>query len=354
MTTATWQGLRDRAQEIVDRAQREGRGLSATENAEARTLIDNAKLLRGIAQLGAQMSSEPGGAIGGAFGAIQAAGWELGGPSVTIPYGAVLISEAGDAAPLREVGIVPQGVDTRRLYPAIPDTRPLNGATRVDELVSTGRSLADPQDMQLAIDATSEKPVTSSGATLETFEPKMIATVTDPQPNALVGLPAFRDLVNTDMATAYSDSLDDYVVSTIVNAAAATPDVGVDLFECLRKAVTAIQDEGFNPTLAAVSPENAEELDLTRGNNNDQFILPPSPRSSGFTPLWSLSVRIVKGLTDPIVMDPSVVRLYLDPVTFAADPFSGFSTNQTRFRFEGPAVCVVRQPAGVAIGLLGS
>ncbi|MDP9297630.1 MAG: hypothetical protein M3O98_03055 [Actinomycetota bacterium] len=355
MTTATtWQGFVDRAQAIVDGAQHESRDLSPAERAEVRNLIDNAKLEKNIARLGARMTSEPGGAIGGAYGTIMAAGWELGGPAVSIPFGSVLISDVGDAGPLREVGIVPQGTDTRRLYPAL-GPKPLNGATRVDELVSTGRSLADPADMQLDLDATSEKPVTSSGASLETFPPKMIATVTDPQPNKIVGLPAFRDLINADMTTAYQDSLDDYVVSTLVNAAAATPDIGLGLLQALRKAVTAVQDEGFNPSLAGVSPQDAESLDLERaGIESDMgpFLLDPAPRDvGGFSPLWGLTVRVVKGLTAPIVLDPSVVRLYLDPVTFAADPFSGFSTNQTRFRFEGPAVCVVRQPAGVAIAL---
>ena len=70
---------------------------------------------------------------------------------------------ARDAAPYREVTIATEGADRRYLYPALPTTA-LNGATRLDALVSTGRSLADAEDMQLAIDAITEKPVTSSGA----------------------------------------------------------------------------------------------------------------------------------------------------------------------------------------------
>jgi hypothetical protein len=71
--------------------------------------------------------------------------------------------------------------------------------------------------------------------------------------------------------------------------------------------------------------------------------------TSGFTPLWSLSLRVVKGLTAPIVFDPNAVRLYLGDVRFDSDPYSRFSTNQTRFRYEGPACCIVRQPLGIYV-----
>ena len=334
---------------IVNQAERQGRQLTQAERAQVNDLILQAnvhKLAEGLE------SPCPGEAGGGALNAIRAAGWELGGPAVSLPFGAVLIDNAADAAPLREVGIVRQGADGRRLYPAL-EQRPLDGATRVDELVSTGRSLADPEAMQLAIDATSEKPVTASGATLESYDVKMVATVSDPYPNAIVSLPAFADLVNVDMTIAYQDSLDNLVVNTITDAAGTTDDAGDDLFEQLRKAVTVLQGEGFNPTLAAVSPEDAETLDLSRsgGSTTDDgpFILSPAPRASGFTPLWNLALRVVKGLDAPIVLDPSVIRLYLDRVTFASDPFSGFSTNETRFRFEGPAIPVVRQPMGVYV-----
>ena len=54
--------------------------------------------------------------------------------------------------------------------------------------------------MQLAIDATSAKPATSSGATLQGFDATMVANVSNP--NVIVSLPAFSDLVNNDLAEA--------------------------------------------------------------------------------------------------------------------------------------------------------
>jgi hypothetical protein len=113
-------------------------------------------------------------------------------------------------------------------------------------------------------------------------------------PNAVVGLQAFRDLANEDMSIACAESLENLVVNTIVDNAGTVDDAGADLFEKLRKAVAVVQGLGFNPTLAAVSPEDAETLDLTRGTSIDQFILAPAPRASAFSPLWSLSLRVVK------------------------------------------------------------
>jgi hypothetical protein len=98
-----------------------------------------------------------------------------------------------------------------------------------------------------------------------------------------------------------------------------------------------------------VSPSDAETLDLTRGSSTDQFILSPTPRDSAFTPLWGLRLAVVKGLEAPIVLDPSCVTLYMGAAVFASDPFTSFSTNEVRLRFEGPACCVVRQPAGVYV-----
>jgi hypothetical protein len=294
---------------------------------------------------------------GGLFGAISAAGWSLGGPGVTVPFGAVLIADPADAAPVRGTTIIPQGTDNRRLYPAL-GVRPLDGATSIEELISSGRDLAEPTEMQIALAGTSEKPVTSSGATLQTFEPVMIASVTPDYPNALVEKRAFRDLINDDLSVAYNDSFDILVTNELATSAGNTDDAGSDLFEQLRKAVTVIQGEGFNPTLAAVSPTDAETLDLSRSGGSTTgdgpFILSPAPRGTAFDPLWNLRIRVVKNLAAPIVLDPSTVRVYADNPRFDADPYTGFSTNESRFRLEGPALCVVRQPGGIYVVAAGS
>ena len=136
-----------------------------------------------------------------------------------------------------------------------------------------------------------------------------------------MNLDAFRTLVNGDMLTAFQDGLDNLVVTEIALAAGSVDNSGDDLFEQLRKGVTAVQGEGFNPTVAAVSPEDAEALDLTRsgGSTTDDgpFVLAPAPRGQAFSPLWNMQIRIVKDLVNPIVLDPSAVTLHLDAAIFS-------------------------------------
>jgi hypothetical protein len=63
--------------------------------------------------------------------------------------------------------------------------------------------------------------------------------------------------------------------------------------------------------------------------------------------LWGLQVVSSPVVTQPIVMDTSVLTLHLDAATFAVDPFTGFSTNVSQARLEAPAVLVVRQGDGI-------
>lgn len=336
-------------QSVLDRARDEGRELSADERDRVRSLVSRAqenKLRESIDELAG--GGTPARSV--VSGALRAAGWDLGSGAFELPFGAVIIPDGGDAAPLRLPGIVPEGEDARRLYLALGPAQRLNGATRVDALVSTGRTLADPAEMALAMDATSQKPTTSSGATLEPFDVKMLASISDPYPNAIVGQPAFRDLVDLDMAVAYRDALDTYCADTLVTAATTLAEAGTDALEDLRKARTALEAAGYVPDVAAVSPDVAEAIDLQRGDVEKAFVLPPAPRRSATTPLWGMTVVTVGGLAvDGLVLDSRYVGLYLDPVTFDADPFTGFATNQTRFRYEGPACVVPRQPGAICV-----
>jgi hypothetical protein len=291
-----------------------------------------------------------------AFEALQMQGWKLGETAEIAPdlvLGKAIIDDVGDANPRREATIRPEGTDTRYLFPSLP-TVALDGATRVDELVSTGRTLPTPiSQTRQGLGGTAEKPTTASATTLESFDPEMIATVSDAYPNAIVQLPAFRSLVNDDLAVTYREGLDAHCVEALILGAGGSGNAGDDLVEQLRKAVTAIQGEGFDPRIAALSPLDAESLDLMRvggsTTGDGPFLLAPAPRSQASSPLWNLEIRVVKNLPHPLVIDPAAVRLYVGMVEFASDPYSGFTVNTTMFRYEGPALCVVRQAGGVYV-----
>jgi hypothetical protein len=78
----------------------------------------------------------------------------------------------------------------------------------------------------------------------------------------------------------------------------------------IRAAQTIVQDKWFNPTVVAVSPDDAEAIDLYRGTGTDQFILSPAPRSSAFSPLWNMRIVVSKSVDDPLMIDPSILTLY--------------------------------------------
>jgi hypothetical protein len=258
-----------------------------------------------------------------------------------------IIADAGDAAPRREGGIEPMALDSRYAFPNIPQ-RDLGDATRVEFLRQNARALASVSEMQMALAGSGTKPTTTVGAELASDEPIMIATVSELLPNAIVKLDAFADLVDGTLRQAYRESLDDFVVDELIAAAGTTDNTGTGLFEQLRKAVTNLQGLGFNPSLALVSPSDAETLDLSRSGGSTStdgpFILSPAPRDTASSPLWGLKIVAAKTVTAPIVLDASAVgNLYLGAVSLASNPFEGFSSNETRFRLEGPALMVVRQ-----------
>ncbi len=265
-----------------------------------------------------------------------------------------LIDNADDAGPRRVGGIVPQRVDSRFLFANLAPIDPQE-ATSIQTLVSTGRSLdADVADLA----STGEKHVSSSGTTLSTITMQRVATVSDYYPNSIAALPAFRSLSDLDMTLAIRFGLDAYVIDELVSGAGTTSGDSSGLFVPMngggilmgqiRRAQKVIQDAGFMPDLVAISSTDAENLDLSVDDNN-QFLLSPSPRDNAESPLWAMKVVVAAGLEAPIVLDRSGVEFYLGNVLFSSDPYSQFSTNQSRYRLEAATLLVVRQPDAVYV-----
>jgi hypothetical protein len=267
-------------------------------------------------------------------------------------FGKALIDDATDALPRRLDGVIGEGLDQRYAYANFPAQDP-GSATSIQVLVSDGRSMdADVDD----IDSTGTKHSTSSGTHLDTVKMQRVATLSDYHPNAIVGLPAFGQLVDRDMRSAIREALDAYVLGVLAGGAGTTDNPGgSDLLENIRKAQTVIQAAGFDPSLVLISPDDAEDLDLNRTLSGDgPFLLPPSPRDTGASPLWRAKVVVCKSVTDPFVMDPSAVEFYLGNLAFASDPISKFDSNESRFRLEGPTLAVARQPDAIYEIVTGS
>jgi hypothetical protein len=283
---------------------------------------------------------------------LQTKGWTLGTTATIEVETKALIDSTDNARPVRESGILREVEDARYVFPLLP-IKDAGQATAVQVLKSSGRTLnADVQPVA----STAAKPVTDSAAVLETVSMQRVATVSSYYPNAIVQLEEFRNLVDGDMRDAYRTALDEYVVGEIYAEAGTTADSGDDLFEQLRKGVTAVQALGFTPDLAVVSAADAETLDLSRsgGSTTDDgpFVLSPAPRDLASSPLWGLRVVVGVNAVEPIVMATGAVQLYIGAAEFSADSITEFDTNQSRFRLESPALAVVRRPE--AIYLVGA
>lgn len=298
----------------------------------------------------------------GLYAALKAAGFQLGRPGTItegakagayeVPFSAItrgyksdLIATQTDAAAESRQAPSPLGVDGRHVFPFIPQTPISLQETKISFLKQTTRTLPTVASMQLAIDSAATKPVTDTVATLVTAEPVWVATISNPQPNILFGIPALRQLLDADMSLAYRNSVDDLVLDAIDAATTNTRAQGTDLVgDAIYLAAQDVIDDGFNPQLVIMGTTIASVLALTK-DGNDRY---NSPFAAG-NPLEKLTpvVNPQASATKIFVVDPTVTELFRSPVAFEANSALYFESNRTVARVEGLAYAAVRQGNGI-------
>lgn len=105
--------------------------------------------------------------------------------------------ERGPAAPL--------GADQRYVWPVVPRVAVDEGATSVDVLTQTARSLPTAANMVRAIDAVTNKPETGSTLTIVSTALKQVASVQTGIPNVYLETPAFGSIVEGDLRLALNE-----------------------------------------------------------------------------------------------------------------------------------------------------
>jgi hypothetical protein len=112
------------------------------------------------------------------------------------------------------------------------------------------------------------------------------------------------------------------------------------LVEQLRHAIAAHRALGANPTVLALSPEDAANLDLaTDGNDSYIFSVSFPGSSSG---VWALQVRESPSISDPTLIDPTLAITYTGTGSVLVDPFSGMGKNLVDVRCEVELTAHVR------------
>lgn len=366
-------GAADQARNICKLAEATGRRLDPAEKAQVEKLIEIATNYKSEAEALEKIEAKVAGvehavtAKGdGLLARFKAAGWNPAEqPRASIPFREFYAAskaatlEAGDINALNRIENegAPLGYDERRLYPNLPMETVDAGATSVETFRQLSRTLAAPGDMQRAIDATSEKPETSSQAEVEALALKQIATKQSGIPNILLTRPAFATMVQQDLRLAFEDAVDDLVIDAINAGPGPTQQLPTgDTFREVRQAITTLQASGFDPNLVALSPEMAEDLDLFQDGSTDlRYVFATSARQTGASPLWGLKIAVVKNLVNAFVIDTSAIgRLYLSPVSLASFEENDGATNTTLVRIEANGNFGVERPTAAVEILTGS
>jgi HK97 family phage prohead protease len=254
-----------------------------------------------------------------------------------------------DINPLRREG-VPLGYDQRWIYPVLPTTAVSDSTTSVQYLRQSTRTLAGTSVIR-ALDATSTKPETSTTAELATLTLSQVATVQTGIPRIMGAQPPFQSMVESDLRLSINDGLDELVRRGLVTAGTASTVTG-NVLDKVRKAITVVQNSGYNPDVLAIDPAGSEALDLLKSSGSEQFYVfnagaaAPAP--------YGLQVRVWKSGTGgpgTAVLDSGAFgRLYASPVELRSFEADGGVTNKTNVRMElNAGYAVERTSAGLRI-----
>lgn len=246
--------------------------------------------------------------------------------------------------PRRQGGIVATGRDARWVYPLLPME---NAGTDlvVQDFKQTARTLTG--TVQRSATATTDKATLDVTLTSVVEAIPQHAVVIDEVPNAmLASFPQLSAFLKTEGLFQVQKSIDAHVYSQVTAASPAEFDEGDDLIARIRLGVSAMRDDGAEPSILVLDGATAAALDLSEDAGG--YVFPVS--NTGSTP-WNLRVVERPGAAaNPLLIDPAMLGvLYLGTVKFDADPFTGFKKNLTDLRIETSALYHVRNAKGALV-----
>jgi HK97 family phage prohead protease len=245
----------------------------------------------------------------------------------------------------------PFGFDQRYAWPAFPRVPVDDGATSVNVLTQTARTLPSAATVVRAIDAVTNKPEAASTVTVVTTSMKQLAAVQSGVPNIMLEQPGIESVIGSDLRLSFNEGLDKLILDAIALSGFQAP--GTDpLLISIRKAMTTLYAAGYNPDTLILTPAAAEALDVLvtgiASGVNDYVFAP-----ANFAPdrIFGMQRRMSKTIPATAVVDAQAFgKLYAGPVALASFEENAGKTNSSLVRFEGNAVFgVERQNAAVRI-----
>lgn len=145
--------------------------------------------------------------------------------------------------------------------------------------------------------------------------------------------PALSAVLESSLGRELDQALDAHVLNQLEAAGIPTVSAGSSVMEKLAYAAADIRAAGGNPEFAVISESDAIAVGMTTSED--------MPSGYPFGLQVVASPFIASG--DGLVGDRSGAVLYGGPAKFDADPYTGFSTNETRVRLEYNALLHVRE-----------
>ena len=252
------------------------------------------------------------------------------------------------------IGLAAYGRDDRFAYTAFPSSS-LGSALSVDTLTQSARTLAAPGDMDVAIAGTGAKPESVVSLARSNIDAVMIATVTEPIPNAHWGLPSVAEFIRDELGYAVGRGIDSFLIAQLTGASGTntytqTVDTTIDTY---RKALAAARADGFAPDVLLVHPNDAVALDTTKDAADRYY--GSGPGQTGFGSVWGVKVVESNAVTQgsPILVDTAQFgKLLFGALSWGTNPYSTptvdlWGTNNAVGRLETPMLVAVQRPEAI-------
>jgi hypothetical protein len=247
-------------------------------------------------------------------------------------------------------GIVPQGRDSRWLYPLLPSQQ-VGDLLSVQDFRQSARTVTG--TVERGAIATSDKATLDVTLELVNREVKQAAVLIPGVPlNLFESVDGLRQYLNAEGTFQVQKAIDAHVFSQIVASSPLFGNTGTGLVAQVRNGVAAMRAQGAEPDILVVNPGDAATLDLTSDAGGFVFAVRDSGVSS---PLWGLKVverTSTAGNEPPYLIDSQMLgKLYIGNLRFDADPFSGtgganFKKNLVDLRVEANVLFHVRNAQG--------
>jgi HK97 family phage prohead protease len=252
-----------------------------------------------------------------------------------------------DLNPIRQ-GQPALGYDQRWLYPVLPTTAVSDSTTAVQYVRQSARTLAGTAVVR-PLDSVSAKPDVSSTVEYTSTQLSQVAAISKDVPRILSNQPIFQSIVESDLRLSINDGLDEVARRGISTAGTAAAVTGTDVLQKVRKAMTVIQSNGYNPTVLAIDPAGAEALDLLQSSGSEKFYLWGPGRAAPTGP-FGLTMRVWKTAGTALLDSTAFGQMYISPIELRSFEQDAGSTNRQTYRMEtNAAYTVERVTAGLRI-----